>query len=198
MTTNTLCPCGSDTPYTQCCESIIQGNTLAKTPEALMRARYSAFTQGEIEFVEKTNYGKAKKAFDIEAARQWSREAIWHGLHVLATSKIDENTTVAYVEFVADCEEQGQRYHAHERSRFEKIDGQWFYTDGLSLNQAQENQQDHTDHTDHTDHQHHHHHDGACCDHDHHPKLKPAKSTKVGRNEPCPCGSGKKYKKCCA
>jgi len=22
-------------------------------------------------------------------------------------------------------------------------------------------------------------------------------STKVGRNDPCPCGSGKKYKKCC-
>ena len=27
--------------------------------------------------------------------------------------------------------------------------------------------------------------------------LAPAVSTKVGRNEPCPCGSGKKYKKCC-
>jgi len=26
---------------------------------------------------------------------------------------------------------------------------------------------------------------------------KPASSTKVGRNDPCPCGSGKKYKKCC-
>lgn len=24
-----------------------------------------------------------------------------------------------------------------------------------------------------------------------------AKSNKIGRNEPCPCGSGKKYKKCC-
>ena len=24
-----------------------------------------------------------------------------------------------------------------------------------------------------------------------------AKSTKVGRNDPCPCGSEKKYKKCC-
>lgn len=24
-----------------------------------------------------------------------------------------------------------------------------------------------------------------------------AVSQKVGRNEPCPCGSGKKYKKCC-
>ncbi|MEW6221524.1 MAG: SEC-C metal-binding domain-containing protein [Thermodesulfobacteriota bacterium] len=26
---------------------------------------------------------------------------------------------------------------------------------------------------------------------------KPAQSVKVGRNDPCPCGSGKKYKKCC-
>lgn len=27
---------------------------------------------------------------------------------------------------------------------------------------------------------------------------KPLMNTpKVGRNEPCPCGSGKKYKKCC-
>ena len=26
---------------------------------------------------------------------------------------------------------------------------------------------------------------------------KPVVSNKVGRNEPCPCGSGKKYKKCC-
>jgi len=26
---------------------------------------------------------------------------------------------------------------------------------------------------------------------------EPAVSEKIGRNEPCPCGSGKKYKKCC-
>jgi hypothetical protein len=28
-------------------------------------------------------------------------------------------------------------------------------------------------------------------------KQEPRRSTKIGRNEPCPCGSGKKYKKCC-
>ncbi len=28
-------------------------------------------------------------------------------------------------------------------------------------------------------------------------KAQPKKSTKVGRNDPCPCGSGKKYKNCC-
>jgi hypothetical protein len=28
--------------------------------------------------------------------------------------------------------------------------------------------------------------------------TKPARTpTKVGRNDPCPCGSGKKFKKCC-
>jgi uncharacterized protein YecA (UPF0149 family) len=32
------------------------------------------------------------------------------------------------------------------------------------------------------------------------PTIKPSKANitpKVGRNDPCPCGSGKKYKKCC-
>ena len=26
---------------------------------------------------------------------------------------------------------------------------------------------------------------------------KPKRVKKVGRNDPCPCGSGKKYKQCC-
>jgi uncharacterized protein len=30
-----------------------------------------------------------------------------------------------------------------------------------------------------------------------HSKGAPAPTKKVGRNDPCPCGSGKKYKKCC-
>lgn len=28
-------------------------------------------------------------------------------------------------------------------------------------------------------------------------KPSPVRSDKIGRNSPCPCGSGKKYKKCC-
>ena len=30
-----------------------------------------------------------------------------------------------------------------------------------------------------------------------HVSAGPKKSTKIGRNDPCPCGSGKKYKQCC-
>jgi hypothetical protein len=44
--------------------------------------------------------------------------------------------------------------------------------------------------------------DHACGDPhcgDHHEALTPFRreSPKVGRNDPCPCGSGKKHKKCC-
>ena len=28
-------------------------------------------------------------------------------------------------------------------------------------------------------------------------KREPKKVNKIGRNDPCPCGSGKKYKQCC-
>ena len=31
-----------------------------------------------------------------------------------------------------------------------------------------------------------------------HPQKTVIAETKVGRNAPCPCGSGKKHKKCCA
>ncbi len=30
-----------------------------------------------------------------------------------------------------------------------------------------------------------------------HDRAEPRRSAKVGRNEPCPCGSGRKFKKCC-
>lgn len=33
--------------------------------------------------------------------------------------------------------------------------------------------------------------------HDRENKLEPISTVKIGRNEPCLCGSGKKYKKCC-
>ena len=43
------------------------------------------------------------------------------------------------------------------------------------------------------DHDNHHVH-GPHCNHGHEPARNPLKD--VGRNDPCPCGSQKKYKKC--
>ena len=48
-------------------------------------------------------------------------------------------------------------------------------------------------------HDHHGHVHGPDCGHDHHAPVKPfvRPAPKVGRNDPCPCGSGMKHKKCC-
>jgi len=51
------------------------------------------------------------------------------------------------------------------------------------------------------DHDHHGHVHGPHCNHGHHhhaPVVTYQRAApKVGRNDACPCGSGKKYKKCC-
>lgn len=39
---------------------------------------------------------------------------------------------------------------------------------------------------------------GPGCSHGHHQAPFVRLETKVGRNDPCSCGSGKKHKKCCA
>jgi uncharacterized protein len=41
---------------------------------------------------------------------------------------------------------------------------------------------------------HHHHEHNNCCGHN---TQIMRKEPKIGRNDPCSCGSGKKYKKCC-
>jgi uncharacterized protein YecA (UPF0149 family) len=40
---------------------------------------------------------------------------------------------------------------------------------------------------------------GPDCQHDHHQKSQPLinHEPKIGRNDPCSCGSLKKFKKCC-
>ena len=47
------------------------------------------------------------------------------------------------------------------------------------------------------DHDHKHHIHGPHCNHSHHHETIRRQGPKVGRNDPCPCGSGSKYKKCC-
>jgi uncharacterized protein YecA (UPF0149 family) len=65
-------------------------------------------------------------------------------------------------------------------------------TSSTTDNQTQESTNTHFDHG---------HVHGPGCNHGHHhhsdaiPFVRSA--PKVGANEQCPCGSGKKYKKCC-
>ncbi|MBQ7881897.1 MAG: YchJ family protein [Treponema sp.] len=157
------CPCGSKKSYGDCCEPIIKGVRLALTAEELMRARYSAYENHEIDFIiESCDHSEGLNEIDREATRSWSEESTWHGLKILRTEKGSEKDSEGVVEFEATYTRKGLRDVHHETGYFKKIDGKWFYSTGTLKTTT---------------------------------VVREGK--KIGRNEPCPCGSGKKYKACC-
>ncbi len=157
------CLCGSSQVFDECCGPIIAGERQAPTPEALMRARYSAYARVDIEFLETSLHPDRREDHDAEAVREWAEESEWLGLEIVSTTDGGEGDDTGRVEFVCLYEYGGEEKRHHEDAVFERVDGQWYFSEG-NVVQAR-------------------------------PFVR--EEPKVGRNDPCPCGSGKKFKKCC-
>lgn len=171
-----LCPCGTSQPFETCCEPLLSGRALPPTAEALMRSRYTAFSRADMDYVKKTLAPESRKDFDADGARESAKQVTWKELKILSTKKGQPEDEDGVVEFTAVYEHQGKTIEHHEVSTFRKDKhGQWLFVDG--------------DAHSHEDGQGHHHHEK--------PATVVREQPKVGRNDACPCGSGKKYKKCC-
>ena len=168
------CYCQSNLDFETCCELYLKGEKLAPTAEKLMRSRYSAYATANIDYLKKTLAPESRADFDSATTKKWAQSAKWKGLKIMSVDKGTENDTKGTVEFTATYEQDGEGLDHHEVSTFRKSDsGEWYFIDGDA-------------HT---------HREGE----DHHhakPQTVVREEAKVGRNEPCPCGSGKKYKKC--
>ena len=153
------CPCGSGRGYTQCCQPVIQGRQPATTAEALMRSRFSAFHQGEADYLISSLHPDFRQGLSADAMIDPATR--WLKLEILDTEQGNTADTTGKVHFVATFQEtdsaKGQFGTLEENSNFEQIDGRWYYRDG---------------------------------------KVS-VKTFKAERNVPCPCGSGKKFKRCC-
>ncbi len=157
------CPCGRGATYADCCRKIVKGKKPAATAEALMRARYTAYVQGEIDFLCSSLRVSERETFDADGARAWSKKAEWSGLEIVSTEAGGPEDSDGVVEFVARYTLEDAEQAHHERARFTREDGQWVYAGGRVI--------------------------GV----DPYRREEP----KIGRNDPCPCGSGRKHKKCC-
>ena len=155
----TLCPCGSNLDYSDCCGPIVEGKTIAPTAEALMRSRYSAFVNRNLDHIERTHAPEIKEDFNRAEAERMAEECEWRGLEVKYAK---ENGDTAQVEFTIRFRREKQDLIQTELASFRRENGEWLYVDG-EIN----------------------------------PKGPQRMVSKVGRNDPCPCGSGKKAKKCC-
>jgi SEC-C motif-containing protein len=153
------CPCQSTLLFDECCGPIIDELGKAKTPETLMRARYTAYVRSDIDFICESHHPEKRDQFNKEEAQSWSKDSEWLGLNILESS---ENGDEGEVLFECSYQIENEQHLHRERSSFKKQNGLWYFFDG-KLESSQKK------------------------------RLGP----KVGRNEPCPCGSGKKYKKCC-
>lgn len=119
------CPCGSGSIYESCCEPYIKGNKTPATSEALMRSRYTAYTQANISYIENTMREKAASHFDPASAKQWAESVDWQGL-VVITTKANQVT------FIAKFIDQDKPQVIFECSEFKKLNGRWFYVDGFT------------------------------------------------------------------
>ncbi len=156
------CPCKSQKSLEKCCGPYLSEGRAAPTAEALMRSRYTAYAQGNIDYVEKTTAPEALRDFDRAGSEQWSKKAEWVGLEIVSMSEGKEDDETGTVEFIAKYKMDGSEHQHHEVSHFRREDGTWLFVDGKLMREPVRNE-----------------------------------GPRVGRNDPCPCGSGKKYKKCC-
>lgn len=131
------CPCGTQKPYSACCGLYIENEVAAPTPVALMRSRYSAYSQANVDYIANTMQGEAAKGFDIEATKQWAKQVTWLGLTV--TSEKMKTPTKGFVIFEVKYSENGQVRVIREKSEFHLIDHRWYYVAGKTLNPHQGN-----------------------------------------------------------
>ena len=139
-----------------------------------MRSRYTAFALGDAAYLHRTHAAEKRRPLDPIAFAASERDTVWTGLEILASEDGGPGDDHGIVEFVATCTRKGKPRRLHERSRFRRDPTGWVYVDG-DFDPAPANTAPLS---------------GPA-------EVAPPQATKVGRNDPCPCGSGKKFKKCC-
>lgn len=119
------CPCGTGRAYIECCGPLHTGARTAPTAVALMRSRFSAFAVGDIGYLLSSWHPDTRPAqLELDEAITWRR------LQIVDTDAGGEGDAVGIVEFRAQYVDGGSRHILHERSRFERVKGEWRYLDG--------------------------------------------------------------------
>ena len=117
------CPCGSSRPYGKCC-GVWHAGTPAPDAQSLMRSRYSAFVLCNEPYLLATWHpGRRPQSIPF------NRNQKWLGLRIVEARVTGEAT--AEVEFIARSRvSNAAAVRQHERSRFVREGGSWFYVDG--------------------------------------------------------------------
>lgn len=123
------CPCGSGATYLACCAPLHLGHAEAETPQALMRARYSAFARRDAAFLL-----RSWSAENRPLALDGLDEQVWLGLTIEAVEMTGpEDGIVAFsAQFRPADRPDAPPQVLRETSRFRRENGVWVYVDGAA------------------------------------------------------------------
>jgi len=124
------CWCDSGRTVGRCCGPALSRAATAVTAEALMRSRYSAHVIGDADYLLATWHPDTRPADTVPAALDLEAGRQWLGLTIKAVARGSEADLDGEVEFVARFKINGRGHRLHERSRFVREQGLWFYRDG--------------------------------------------------------------------
>lgn len=130
---NSICACGSNLDFDQCCGCIINGTRQAATAEQLMRSRYTAFTLANVDYLMRSHHSKSRPTRDRKQILAWAKSVKWMGLTIIRTELGQLDDSIGFVEFRAMFIEDGQLSQIHENSRFERESGKWVYHSAVTL-----------------------------------------------------------------
>jgi len=131
MPSPNLCPCGSGQLFANCCEPIISGRKEAATAQELMRSRYTAFTQANVDYLMRSHSVKTRPVKERKSIEKWARSVVWMGLTITQTQAGEVDDEIGYVEFKALYLENGKPQQIHEKSLFQQENGIWVYVSGV-------------------------------------------------------------------
>lgn len=118
------CPCESNKSFSSCCRPYLEEKENPPTPEALMRSRYTAYSEQNLDYIEKTMKGEALERFNRLDSEKNTQDVEWLQLDVLFSEEEGDKGTV---QFIATFRVGGKEHSMHEISSFEKVDGKWYY-----------------------------------------------------------------------
>ena len=161
------CPCGSGLAYAQCCRPYLEGDSWPETAEDLVRSRYTAYGSGHFGYLVETTHPDHRDGVTAEQLAQSARGVHWRRLDIIGTAD------------GVPAGDNGDPCDTVDFRAFYELDGVLRQIGEKSFFGRKDGRLYYVD--------------GVPLRGETYCRPSP----KVGRNDPCPCGSGKKFKKCC-
>lgn len=163
-----MCKCQSGATYEECCARYLESENYPDNPVDLARARFTAMSTGRYDFLEESLHPEFREEFSVERVRENMKDIELMRLDVSEPRTIPSKIL--------------------DHDVFEELLLNIYYSkDGIPGSYSELSYFTR--------------HEGRLYYVDsavRRQKGYQRTAPKVGRNDPCPCGSGLKYKKCCS